>query len=67
MPDKAIDLVDEAGSRARLKASILPPEIKEKEKQLKEIILKKEQAIDKQEYEEENTLKIKGKNTHLII
>lgn len=57
MPDKAIDLVDEAGSRARLKASMLPPEIKEKEKQIKELVLRKDEAITKQEYEEASALK----------
>ncbi len=57
MPDKAIDLVDEAGSRARLKASMLPPEIKEMEKKLKEITFKKDEAINKQEYEQASALK----------
>ena len=57
MPDKAIDLVDEAGSRARLKAAMLPPEIKEKEKQLKALASQKEEAINKQEYEQASALK----------
>jgi ATP-dependent Clp protease ATP-binding subunit ClpC len=51
MPDKAIDLLDEAGSRARLKYSLLPPEIKEKEKQLQTLTKEKDAAIAKQEYE----------------
>lgn len=59
MPDKAIDLVDEAGSRARLKASMLPPEIKAGEKELKELALQKEEAINKQEYEQASSLKEK--------
>ncbi len=62
MPDKAIDLVDEAGSRARLKASMLPPEIKEKEKQIKELVLRKDEAINKQEYEEASSLKAEEEN-----
>lgn len=57
MPDKAIDLVDEAGSRARLKAAMLPPDIKEKEKQLKALASQKEEAINKQEYEQASALK----------
>ena len=57
MPDKAIDLVDEAGSRARLKAAMLPPEIKEKEKSLKALCAQKEEAINKQDYEQANSLK----------
>lgn len=60
MPDKAIDLVDEAGSRARLKASMLPPEIKAKEKEFKDLSAQKEEAINNQEYEEASSLKEKA-------
>ena len=52
MPDKAIDLLDEAGSRARLKNSLLPPEIKDKEKDLARITKEKDGAIANQKYEE---------------
>lgn len=45
LPDKAIDLMDEAGSTARLKMSIYPPEFKEKEKEI-EMIIKKEKEAD---------------------
>ena len=70
MPDKAIDLVDEAGSRARLKAAMLPPDIKEKEKQLKALASQKEEAINKQEYEQASALKeeeekLKNELSHL--
>lgn len=51
MPDKAIDLLDEAGSRARLKNSLLPPDIKEKEKELQLLTKEKDASIAKQEYE----------------
>ncbi len=51
MPDKAIDLLDEAGSRARLKNSLLPQDIKEKEKELQLLTKEKDAAIAKQEYE----------------
>ena len=60
MPDKAIDLVDEAGSRARLKASMLPPEIKAKEKEFQDLSAQKEEAINNQEYEEASSLKEKA-------
>jgi len=51
LPDKAIDLIDEAGSRARLKLSIIPPEIKEKERKLDEIIKEEKNADLEQEPE----------------
>lgn len=51
LPDKAIDVVDEAGSRARIAATTPPPEIKDIEKQLEEIRRKKEQAIEEQDFE----------------
>lgn len=51
LPDKAIDLIDEAASKIRLKAFTAPPEIKEVETRLKEISFEKEQAIANQDYE----------------
>lgn len=51
LPDKAIDLVDEASSRVRLKAYTAPPDIKHIEKQLEEVRKEKEAAINNQEYE----------------
>ena len=51
LPDKAIDLIDEAASRVRLASFILPPEIKELETQMDDIIKEKEEAINAQEYE----------------
>lgn len=51
LPDKAIDLIDEAGSRARLQITQVTPEIKEKEEELEKIIKEKEVAISNQEYE----------------
>ena len=44
LPDKAIDLMDEAGSSARLKLSVYPPEFKEKEKELDRIIKLEKEA-----------------------
>jgi len=57
LPDKAIDLIDEASSRVRLQASSLPPEGKEVEKELKQVIKEKEQAIRNQEFEKASQLR----------
>jgi len=57
LPDKAIDLVDEASSRVRLRASSLPPEGRELEKDLKQIVKEKEQAIRNQEFEKASSLR----------
>ncbi|OGI00275.1 MAG: ATP-dependent Clp protease ATP-binding subunit ClpC [Candidatus Melainabacteria bacterium GWF2_37_15] len=57
LPDKAIDLIDEASSRVRLRASSLPPEGKEVEKELKAVIKQKEQAIRNQEFEKASQLR----------
>jgi ATP-dependent Clp protease ATP-binding subunit ClpC len=59
LPDKAIDLVDEASSRVRLSSSALPPEGKVLEKDLKGIIREKEQAIRNQEFETASDLRDK--------
>ncbi|BET66942.1 ATP-dependent Clp protease ATP-binding subunit [Opitutales bacterium ASA1] len=52
LPDKAIDVMDEAGSRARIASLNRPPEIEELAKQIEEICGKKEDAISKQHFEE---------------
>lgn len=51
MPDKAIDLIDEASSKAKLKTYTEPSEIKEKEEKIKEMISAKEEAIQSQNFE----------------
>lgn len=51
LPDKAIDLIDEAASRVRLKTVTAPPEIKELEDKINDLIKEKEEAIRTQEYE----------------
>jgi ATP-dependent Clp protease ATP-binding subunit ClpC len=51
LPDKAIDLIDEAGSRVRLRASSAPPEIKEAQRNLEEVTRQKDDAIGGQDYE----------------
>lgn len=51
LPDKAIDLMDEAGSRVRLHALTAPPEVKELEHRLEEAHKEKESAVNNQEFE----------------
>ena len=51
LPDKAIDLIDEAGSRVRLKSYTIPPNLKELEAQLEEIRKEKDSAVLSQEFE----------------
>lgn len=51
LPDKAIDLMDEAASRVRLQAFSLPPDVKEIEKRLEQLKAEKEAAINGQEFE----------------
>lgn len=51
LPDKAIDLIDEAGSRVRLKSYTIPPNLKELETELEEIRKEKDSAVLSQEFE----------------
>ena len=51
MPDKAIDALDEVGSRVHLQNADLPPEIAEMEKEIKEIKERKTQAVSNQNFE----------------
>ena len=52
LPDKAIDLIDETGSRAKLQTYALPGELKALEQELKKISREKELAISTQNFEE---------------
>jgi ATP-dependent Clp protease ATP-binding subunit ClpC len=63
LPDKAIDLMDEAGSRARIGAMTRPPEIKALEAELDEIKGKKEKAIREQDFEGAAAMRDKEKQT----
>ncbi|GAB6085539.1 ATP-dependent Clp protease ATP-binding subunit [Alkaliphilus crotonatoxidans] len=51
LPDKAIDLVDEAASKIRLKTVTAPPDLKDLEEQLEQLKKEKEEAISIQEFE----------------
>lgn len=57
LPDKAIDLVDEACSRVRLGALTAPPEIKELEKKLDEVVHDKQEAVKTQDFEKAASLR----------
>jgi len=51
LPDKAIDVIDEASSRTRLMALTPPPELKEIEKELERVIREKDMYLEAQEFE----------------
>jgi ATP-dependent Clp protease ATP-binding subunit ClpC len=51
LPDKAIDVMDEAGARTRLSSTVLPPDLKEIETEIEKINQEKEAAIKAQEFE----------------
>ena len=57
LPDKAVDVIDEAGSRARLKITTRPPELKEIEQEIESVTQEKEAAIRAQEYEKAASLR----------
>src|SRR5579883_1184128 len=51
LPDKAIDLIDEAGSRLRIRRMTAPPDLREIDEQIAEVRVRKESAIEAQDYE----------------
>ncbi|MCW5953020.1 MAG: ATP-dependent Clp protease ATP-binding subunit [Propionibacteriaceae bacterium] len=51
LPDKAIDLIDEAGARLRIRRMTAPPDLREFDEQLAGVRLQKEAAIDAQDFE----------------
>ena len=51
LPDKAIDLIDEASSKIKLKALVEPEYLKNMEKELEKVVIEKEEAINIQNYE----------------
>jgi ATP-dependent Clp protease ATP-binding subunit ClpC len=57
LPDKAIDLIDEAGSRLRIKRMQTPPDLKELESQLTDVQEAKKRAVEEQRYEEAGKLR----------
>ncbi|WP_404785818.1 ATP-dependent Clp protease ATP-binding subunit [Altericista sp. CCNU0014] len=59
LPDKAIDLVDEAGSRVRLMNSQLPPAAKELDQQLRQVLRDKDEAVRSQDFDKAGELRDK--------
>jgi ATP-dependent Clp protease ATP-binding subunit ClpC len=57
LPDKAIDLVDEAGSRVRLINSALPPAAKELDKELRQLLKEKDDAVRSQDFDRAGELR----------
>jgi ATP-dependent Clp protease ATP-binding subunit ClpC len=57
LPDKAVDLIDEASSRVRLQATLPPPEIREIDAQLRKIVAEKEMVVKSQEFEKATTIR----------
>ncbi len=62
LPDKAIDLMDEAGSRARIGTMTRPPEVKDLEGDIEDIKSKKERAIKNQDFEGAASMRDKEKH-----
>ena len=57
LPDKAIDLLDEAASKMRIEATMLPPDLREMERRLQELTREGAAAVEEQDYERAAQLK----------
>ncbi len=57
LPDKAIDIIDEAGAKARISTMTRPPSIKELEKNIEDILRNKTEAISEQDFEKAASLR----------
>lgn len=64
LPDKAIDLIDEAGARLRIRRMTAPPELKEIDERISALKLEKESAIDSQDFEGAASLRDKEQKLH---
>jgi ATP-dependent Clp protease ATP-binding subunit ClpC len=60
-PDKAIDLIDEASARVRMKLTTTPPELRAKQRHVRSLQTRKDEAVEKQDYEEANKLEEEAK------
>ncbi|MGA1844016.1 MAG: ATP-dependent Clp protease ATP-binding subunit [bacterium] len=67
LPDKAIDVLDEAGSRARLKNAEFPPVLKDLQKDLIKVRESKDEAIKSQEYEKAAQLRDKERKLRMEL
>ncbi|GAA3237884.1 ATP-dependent Clp protease ATP-binding subunit [Actinocorallia longicatena] len=61
LPDKAIDLIDEAGSRMRIRRMTAPPDLREYDEKIADVRREKESAIDAQDFEKAAALRDKEK------
>jgi len=61
LPDKAIDLIDEAGSRLRIRRMQTPPDYRELENEISEVTRKKKEAVEQQNFEEAGRLRDREK------
>src|ERR1700743_724009 len=61
LPDKAIDLIDEAGSRMRIRRMTAPPDLREFDERIANVRREKESAIDAQDFEKAASLRDKEK------
>ncbi|HET7406057.1 MAG TPA: ATP-dependent Clp protease ATP-binding subunit, partial [Mycobacteriales bacterium] len=61
LPDKAIDLIDEAGSRMRIRRMTAPPDLREYDEKIAAVRREKESAIDAQDFEKAASLRDKEK------
>jgi len=64
LPDKAIDLIDEAGSRMRIRRMTAPPSVREMDEKIAEVRMKKESAIDAQKFEDAASLRDEEQRLH---
>jgi ATP-dependent Clp protease ATP-binding subunit ClpC len=64
LPDKAIDLIDEAGSRMRIRRMTAPPSVREMDEKIAEVRMKKESAIDSQDFE--RAARLRDDERHLL-
>jgi ATP-dependent Clp protease ATP-binding subunit ClpC len=64
LPDKAIDLIDEAGARLRIRRMTAPPELKEIDDKIADVRREKESAIDAQDFEGAASLRDKEQKLH---
>ncbi len=61
LPDKAIDLIDEAGSRLRIRRMQTPPDYREIENELADVVAKKKEAVESQDFEAAGRLRDREK------
>ncbi|MBO0831297.1 MAG: ATP-dependent Clp protease ATP-binding subunit, partial [Actinobacteria bacterium] len=61
LPDKAIDLIDEAGSRMRIRRMTAPPDLRDFDERIADVRREKESAIDSQDFEKAASLRDKEK------